>query len=160
MVCYCYRTALMTTQYGVLICIKCHDYRKQDVVLGSILFALVPCHLFIAYVIESAAAKQANNTVSQKKKNGSAEEDERGQQVYRSTWRFTAFFHTLNATLCLAVTSFVVYVYIHHPGIGTLCELHAIIVWLKHCSYAFTNRDLRQAMLSPSAESTDRKSVV
>lgn len=136
----------------MLLCIKCHDYRKQDVVLGSLLFALVPCHLFSAYVIEAAAAKQAQKTVDQKQ-NGSADEDEREQRVFRRTWRFSAFFHTLNATLCLAVTSFVVYFYIHHPGIGTLCELHAIIVWLKNCSYAFTNRDLRQAMLNPSAES-------
>lgn len=46
----------------------------------------------------------------------------------------------------------VVYFYIHHPGIGTLCELHAVIVWLKTCSYAMTNRDLRHAMLSTSEE--------
>ena len=45
-----------------------------------------------------------------------------------------------------------VYFYIHHPGIGTLCQLHAIIVWLKNCSYAFTNRDLRLAFLNPSAD--------
>lgn len=137
-------------QYGVLLCIKCHDYRKQDVVLGAVLFALVPCHLFTAYAIESVVANHAQKTVAQQKKNGSAEEDERGQKVSRSTWRFSAFFHALNATLCLSVTSFVVYFYIHHPGIGTVCELHAIIVWLKNCSYAFTNRDLRQAMLNPS----------
>jgi diacylglycerol O-acyltransferase-1 len=31
--------------------------------------------------------------------------------------------------------------------------MHAIIVWLKNCSYAFTNRDLRLAYLNPSAES-------
>ncbi|KAF2456363.1 diacylglycerol O-acyltransferase [Lineolata rhizophorae] len=48
------------------------------------------------------------------------------------------------------MASAVVYYQIHHPGIGTLCELHAIIVWLKTCSYAFTNRDLRDALLSPS----------
>ena len=99
---------LTNTQYGVLICIKCHDYRKQDVVLGSVLFALVPCHLFIAYVIELAVAKQAKKTVGQRKKDASAEENEREQQVFQRTWRFAAFFHTLNATLCLAVTSFVV----------------------------------------------------
>ncbi|EAL93134.1 hypothetical protein V6Z96_004181 [Aspergillus fumigatus] len=140
-------------KYGVLICIKCHDYRKQDVVLGSILFALVPCHLFLAYIIELVAAQQSKKTVGRQKKDLSTEEREREQQAFRSTWRYTAFFHTVNATLCLAVTSFVVYFYINHPGIGTICELHAIIVWLKNCSYAFTNRDLRQAMVDPSAES-------
>ncbi|KAJ5084198.1 hypothetical protein NUU61_008777 [Penicillium alfredii] len=137
-------------KYGVLICIKCHDYRQRDIVLGSILFALVPCHLFTAYIIELATAGAAKKTVGQPKKTD--EEKEHDQQVFRSTWRYTAFLHTLNATLCLAVTSFVVYFYIHHPGIGTLCELHAIIVWLKICSYAFTNRDLRLALLNPSSD--------
>ena len=134
----------------MLICIKCHDYRKQDLVLGSILFALVPCHLILAYVIELSAASSAKQAVGQQKK--TAEEKERDQQAFRSTWPYTAFLHTVNATLCLAVTSFVVYYYIHHPGIGTLCQLHAIIVWLKNCSYAFTNRDLRLASLNPSAD--------
>lgn len=39
---------------------------------------------------------------------------------------------------------------IHHPLIGTISEVHAIIVWLKICSYAFTNRDLRHALLNPN----------
>ena len=30
-----------------------------------------------------------------------------------------------------------------------MCQLHAITVWLKTSSYAFTNRDLRHAMLHP-----------
>ncbi|KAJ5637346.1 hypothetical protein N7490_007225 [Penicillium lividum] len=137
-------------KYGVLICIKCHDYRKQDLILGSILFALVPCHLFLAYAIELSAASSAKQAAGQQKR--TAEEKERDQQAFRSTWPYTAFLHTVNATLCLAVTSFVVYFYIHHPGIGTLCQLHAIIVWLKNCSYAFTNRDLRLAYLNPSAD--------
>ncbi|KAL2005385.1 hypothetical protein VTN00DRAFT_2596 [Thermoascus crustaceus] len=140
-------------KYGVLICVRCHDYRKQDLLLGSILFALVPCHLFVAYIIEWIAAQQVKGTVGRRKKDIPAEQDEQEQKAYRSTWRFTAFAHTINATLCLFVTNFVVYYYIHHPGIGTLCELHAIIVWLKNCSYAFTNRDLRHAMLYPSTQS-------
>ncbi|KAL1967869.1 hypothetical protein VTN77DRAFT_2558 [Rasamsonia byssochlamydoides] len=141
-------------KYGVLICLKCHDYRKQDIFLGSILFALVPCHLFVAYIIELAAAQQAKGAVGRMKKDDFAEGDEKEQRAFQSTWRFIAFAHTVNATLCLAVTNFVVYYYIHHPGIGTICELHAIIVWLKNCSYAFTNRDLRHAMLNPSTQST------
>ena len=118
--------------------------------LGSILFALVPCHLFLAYAIELSTAGAAKQTIGHQKK--TAEEKDRDQQVFRSTWRYTALLHTLNATICLALTSFVVYFYIHHPGIGTLCEMHAIIVWLKNCSYAFTNRDLRLAFLNPSAD--------
>ncbi|PYI23639.1 putative diacylglycerol O-acyltransferase [Aspergillus violaceofuscus CBS 115571] len=140
-------------KYGVLICIKCHDYRKQDVVLGSILFALVPYHLFISYLIELTASKQAKQVVGQRKKNGSAEAAERDQRTFRLTWWLSAFFHCINTLLSLGVTSFVVYFYIHHPGIGTLCELQALIVSFKICSYAFTNRDLREAMLNPSMES-------
>ncbi|KAJ9357443.1 diacylglycerol acyltransferase DGAT2 [Paecilomyces variotii] len=140
-------------KYGVLICIRCHDYRKQDLILGAILFALVPCHLFVAYIIELAAAQQVKGAVGRMKKDSSAEENEREQRAFQSTWRLAAFAHTINATLCLVVTNFVVYFYIHHPGIGTLCEFHAIIVWLKNCSYAFTNRDLRHALLNPSAKS-------
>jgi diacylglycerol O-acyltransferase-1 len=105
--------------------------------------------LFVAYLVELSAAASAKQTVGHQKR--TAEEKEHDQQRFRSTWRYTAFIHTINATLCLAVTSFVVYFYIHHPGIGTLCQLHAIIVWLKNCSYAFTNRDLRLAFLNPSA---------
>ncbi|KAH3541322.1 hypothetical protein KXV64_004566 [Aspergillus fumigatus] len=119
-------------KYGVLICIKCHDYRKQDVVLGSILFALVPCHLFLAYIIELVAAQQSKKTVGRQKKDLSTEEREREQQAFRSTWRYTAFFHTVNATLCLAVTSFVVYFYINHPGIGTI----SVFIWLLSAQYA------------------------
>jgi len=33
--------------------------------------------------------------------------------------------------------------------IGTVVEVHAIIVWLKTASYALTNRDLRHAYLHP-----------
>ncbi|KAL5357208.1 MBOAT, membrane-bound O-acyltransferase family-domain-containing protein [Aspergillus floccosus] len=140
-------------KYGVLICIRCHDYRKQDVVLGSMLFALVPWQLFIAYLLELAAAGRAKQTVGRKKKDGSAEEGEREARAFRHIWRFALSFHILNIVLNLAVTSFVVFYYIHHPGIGTLCEVHAIVVALKNWSYAFTNRDLREAMLNPSAES-------
>lgn len=104
----------------------------------------------MAYLIESAAAGAAKKTIGLQKK--TAEEKEYDQKVFQSTWPYTAFLHTANATLCLAVTSFVVYFYIHHPGIGTICELHAIIVWLKNCSFAFTNRDLRLALLNPSAD--------
>ena len=43
------------------------------------------------------------------------------------------------------------YYYVHHPLIGTISEVHAIVVWLKICSYAFTNRDLRHALLKPDA---------
>jgi diacylglycerol O-acyltransferase-1 len=102
-----------------------------------------------------AAAQQAKDAVARIKK---ADEEPRPRVrenmlrlTFQSTWQIIAFAHGVNATLNLIIATKVVYYDIHHPGIGTLCELHAVIVWLKVCSYAFTNRDLRRALLSPSA---------
>ncbi|MCJ1389359.1 hypothetical protein MMC18_002215 [Xylographa bjoerkii] len=141
-------------KYGVLICIRRHDYRRQDLLLATILYALVPCHLFVAYVIEIAAKAHAKGVIGRRKKSDAGVAQSKGDseaQLHDSTWRNVALAHGINATLCLLVTSVVVYFYIHHPLIGTICQVHAIIVWLKICSYAFTNRDLRHAMLHPSA---------
>ncbi|KAF2734768.1 hypothetical protein EJ04DRAFT_436271 [Polyplosphaeria fusca] len=141
-------------KYGVLICIHCHDYRRQDVVYGLILYLSVPCHLFIAYLIELAAASHAKLATARMKKAGEEHDtpakQEQARRSFNITWRVVAFFHGINATLNLIIATSVVYSHIHHPGIGTLCELHAVIVWLKTCSYAFTNRDLRHAHLHPS----------
>ena len=64
------------------------------------------------------------------------------RRSFKKIWTIVAFGHGANATFNLWVCSYFVYYYIHHPGIGTLCELHAVVVWLKACSYAFTNRKL------------------
>ncbi|KAI9861678.1 MAG: hypothetical protein M1824_002109 [Vezdaea acicularis] len=142
-------------KYGVLICVRCHDYRRQDVYLGIFLYLLVPCHLLAAYIIELAAAKQALGIVGRRKKadwiEASPEQKQKERQTFQSTWRLLAFSHGINITLCLLITTFTVYFYIHHPLIGTLCMFHAVIVWLKVCSYAFTNRDLRYTLLSRSS---------
>ena len=136
-----------------MICIRCHNYRRQDLLLGAILYALVPCHLLVAYIIELVAAKHTEGNVSsQKRSNGGS--ISRKEPVRDSTWRNIALAHGLNASLCLLVTSVTVYYYINHPLIGTICQLHAIIVWLKNSSYAFTNRDLRHALLHPNAASS------
>jgi diacylglycerol O-acyltransferase 1 len=143
-------------KYGVLICIRCHDYRYSDVQLGIGLFILVPVHLFIAFLIELVAAHQAKGQVGRMKKvdapNRTAEFRSKQRKAFKQTWRLIALAHTINATSNLLIASLVVYYGIHHPGIGTLCEIHAVIVWLKTCSYAFTNRDLRHAMLSSYAK--------
>jgi diacylglycerol O-acyltransferase-1 len=137
-----------------LICIRCHDIPRQDIILGLVLYLLVPCHLFAAYTIELAAARQAERAMGRRKKAEldtiSAEQRELERKQFQSTWQLLAFAHGINATLCLCITTLTVYFYIHHPLVGTLCQLHAIIVWLKNISYAFTNRDLRHAFLSPS----------
>lgn len=72
-------------------------------------------------------------------------------QGLRNHWHLVALLHGLNSTLNLLVTTFSVYYSIHHVGIGALCELHAIIVWLKTSSYALTNRDLRHAFVFTDA---------
>ena len=136
------------SQYGVLICIRCHAYSRQDVLLGGLLYFLIPCHLLAAYLIELAAARQALGS-RKRIKDGATGPSAEDRKKFHSTWVVIAWVHTLNITLALVATTFVVYYYIHHPLIGTLTEMHAIIVWLKTASYAFTNRDLRHAYLHP-----------
>lgn len=117
------------------------------------LYALVPCHLFVAYIIELAAAQQAKGAIGRMKRDADDSKDyhdARARSTFHSTWLVIAWAHGINATLCLLVTTTTVYTYIHHPLIGTVSEVHALIVWLKNCSYAFTNRDLRHALLNPS----------
>jgi diacylglycerol O-acyltransferase-1 len=110
----------------------------------------VPCHLLIAWVIELVAARQAKAAVARRKKTDAQLSTAKKQRRdFQLAWYLIAVAHAINATFNLAIASFVVYYIIHHPGIGTVCELHAIIVWLKVCSYALTNRDLRHAYLYP-----------
>ncbi|ROT38567.1 MBOAT family protein [Sodiomyces alkalinus F11] len=135
-------------KYGVLICIRCHDFSRQDVILGLILYFLIPCHLFAAYLIELAAAQQASG-LRKRTKDGTASPTEDQNKRFNATWKVVAWLHAANITLALAITTLVVYFRIYHPLIGTLTELHAVIVWLKTSSYAFTNRDLRHAYLHP-----------
>ncbi|KAL4742309.1 MBOAT, membrane-bound O-acyltransferase family-domain-containing protein [Aspergillus similis] len=137
-------------KYGVLICIRCHDYRKQDVVIGAILFALVPCQLLCSYFIELAASRHAQRVIGRAKK-----QDKDGiLNESKRTWFAIALLHSIISFFGLAATSYVIFYYVNHPGIGTVCEIQVIIVSLKSYSYALTNRDLRRAMLgSPSADS-------
>lgn len=145
------------TKYGVLICIRCHNYRKQDIYLGILLYFMIPCHLLMAYIIELAAARQAVASLSArtKKTDGTSTPTEDDRRKFQSAWKLTAFAHGMNATLGLFVSSWIVYFQIYHPLIGTLSEVHAIIVWLKTASYALTNRDIRHAYLHPSKKDTD-----
>lgn len=153
-------------KYGVLICVHCHDFRKHDVVLGVALYMLIPCFLFAAYLIELGAAYQAKISRSRIRRSSSADaaagtqdgtasptDDE--SRRFTSTWKLVALLHGVNITAALVITTLTVYYQIYHPLIGTLTELHAIIVWLKTASYAFTNRDLRHAYLHPSKGERD-----
>ncbi|KAL8867006.1 MAG: hypothetical protein Q9174_005942, partial [Haloplaca sp. 1 TL-2023] len=143
-------------KYGILICISCHNYRSSDLFLSTLLYALVPCHLFFAYAIELGAAKHAKGIVGRLKRSNAESPTGRLQAstAFQLTWYIIAWAHGINATFCLLVTTYAVYNHINHPLIGTICQIHAIIVWLKNCSYAFTNRDLRHAYLYPEATSS------
>ncbi|KAL9097505.1 MAG: hypothetical protein Q9165_000401 [Trypethelium subeluteriae] len=141
-------------KYGVLVTLSGHEYRHQDILLGWILYLLVPCHLLVAYIIELVAARQAKAAVARIKRNDDphtrSQSQQRERRTFEITWTIIALAHGVNATLNLCIATTVVYYHIHHPGIGTICELHAVIVWLKACSYALTNRDLRHALLDPA----------
>ena len=146
-------------KYGVLICIGCHNIRHQDYFFGIGLYVMIPLNLFIAYGIELLAAKQARGLKQRCSGSVTAgsdgpSEDERRR--FRRTWIIVAWAHMTNITLALLVTSYVVFFYIEHPAIGTLNEVHAVIVWLKTISYAFTNRDLRHAYLHPAKGELDQ----
>ncbi|KAK4192013.1 diacylglycerol O-acyltransferase 1 [Podospora australis] len=137
-------------KYGVLICIGCHDFRKNDLQVGLGLYFLIPCHLLLAYLIELVAAAQARSQrLRAEKRDGTTSPTEDQLKKFQSTWKMIWVAHALNVTIALAFTTYVVYYHVHHPLIGTLAEVHAIIVWLKTASYAFTNRDLRHAYLHP-----------
>lgn len=99
-------------------------------------------------MIELAAAQQARGSIKHVKEDSSGPSEHERNKFHR-TWVIVAWAHTLNVNLALCITTFVVYFKVHHPLIGTLTEMHAVIVWLKTASYAFTNRDLRHAYLHP-----------
>lgn len=137
-----------------MICIGCQNISTLDITYGGILYFLVPCHLFVAYIIEYVAAQQSRAIIARAKRQGeeksSAKNDHSGAlHSIKTMWLLVALAHGINACLNLFIATWVVYYHIHHPVIGTSCELHAVIVWLKTCSYALTNRDLRHALLHP-----------
>ena len=143
-------------KYGVLITLRGPEYSKSDILYGAGLYALIPVHLFIAYIIELVAVGIAKGAMGRRRRSDAgvnAPETEKDRKEFKAVWRWIAAAHALNATLCLGITNIVVYYFINNPGLGSICELHAIVVWLKNCSYAFTNRDLRHAMLHPSTRS-------
>lgn len=165
-------------KYGVLICVRCHDFRRQDLQVGFVLYTLVPCCLLIAYLIELFAAyeartsklRAANNSwrgkgradaAATKHEDGSSSSDgttsptEDQQARFRRIWYTVVALHLFNISLALIVTSWGVFSYVNHPLIGTIVEMHAIIVWLKTASYALTNRDLRHAYLHPQKGELD-----
>lgn len=140
-------------KYGILVTLSGSDIRDKDWQWFGILYALTPCHLFVAYMIEMAAAKYATSIAKAKKEGKdpayAAKKESKKARSWFSTWRMISFCHAVNATFMLAFATYVVYYCVHNPGLGFLIEVHAVVVWLKVCSFAFTNRDLRHAYLHP-----------
>lgn len=139
-------------KYGVRVTISSTGPSHSDLMYGTLLYLTVPVHLFIAYAIEKLAAQYAQGAVGRVKRSDSSNQDKQLEDERRRLlhlWRLIAFLHAVNATANLVNSSAVVYYLIDNPGIGTFHELHAVIVWLKVCSYAFANRDLRHALLKP-----------
>lgn len=138
-------------KYGILVTLSGSSIRPADWNWAIFLYLLTPCHLFGAYLIESLAAQEAKDVLAMAKRAEDETEkkkvEEKRHAVF-STWRTIANVHAINATFMLVVATCVVYFKIHNPGIGAFSEFHAVIVWLKVCSYALTNRDMRRAMLS------------
>ena len=138
-------------KYGILVTFSGSTIRPDDWRWAAILYVLTPCHLFGAYFIELLAARAAQDVLAEEKKfedEAYEKQSEEEKKAIFSTWRVIAFVHALNATFMLAFATYAVYYKIHNPGIGTFTELHAVVVWLKVCSYALTNRDMRHAMLN------------
>ncbi len=118
--------------------------------LGLLLFFLIPCHLLVAFLLELVAAANARDQrVRAQKRSGRTSPTEDQSKAFQRTWRTLRIAHGINVSAVLLLTTYVVYYHIHHPLIGTLAEIHALIVWLKTASYALTNRDLRHAYLHP-----------
>ena len=139
-------------KYGVRVTLSSNGPDRSDIIYGTILYLTVPCHLFVAYGIELVAAIYAQGAMGRVKKSESTDRDrqlEWERKRLKTLWWGISGLHALNATCNLMVSSAVVWFYIKNPGIGTIHEMHAVIVWLKVSSYAFANRDLRHAFLKP-----------
>lgn len=118
----------------MLICIACHDYRRQDVVLGAILFFLVPCHLFIAYAIELFAARQAKSAVGEVKKTDERQHREKSnkkaRKSFRVSWHVFAMLHFINISANLAVGTLELSIHLLHsfaPLLHRYCTLHLFL---------------------------------
>lgn len=85
-----------------------------------LLYALIPIQLLIAFITEYFAARQAKASYEHAKQ-------EKGNKTpkLKAFWFIIGFIHGLNAFLYLAIANYVVYYKIHHPVIGTACEIHA-----------------------------------
>lgn len=144
---------------------KASGISDKDLRLAALITLSIPCHLFISLLIEKLASRIGLSTPvepimnektaekSKKKKEDDTTYTKIAKKIIpiipkprlRHYWRLFATLHIINIVLCLAVTSYTVYYHIWNPAVGTVCQIHALVVCLKTASYALTNRDLRDA---------------
>ncbi|KAK9459512.1 MBOAT, membrane-bound O-acyltransferase family-domain-containing protein [Lipomyces oligophaga] len=139
-------------KYGVLIRFSNFGISRSDLYWSTVLTATIPLHLFVAVVIERMVAMPTLKYISllrQNVKKGDGRTPLKPRQKY--LWRLAVVLHSINAIVCLVFATVIVYTRIDHPLIGTPCELHALILCLKVASFALTNRDLRETLLTPVA---------
>lgn len=162
-------------KYGLLASFeRMSGIPDHDIKIALLLTAFIPGHLFVSLVVERVAASwaltpQAARQDSQvllpkeattedkpiensRKKSfatrpSSTSSSIAGKIKMKHLWRLFAALHAINALLCLVITSYTVYTNIWHPVVGTICEIHAVVLCLKVASYALTNRDLRDATI-------------
>ena len=128
-------------KYGFILSVYELGFAKSDLQVAGLLTASIPLHLFFSLLVERFAIY-----VLKKKEDGKHVVGKK-----KHLWRLFAALHALNAVLALLITSATVYTMIFNPLLGTLCEVHALILGLKVVSYALTNRDLRDAYLTNSS---------
>lgn len=136
-------------KYGFIRSVYQLGFSKSDLKVAGLLTAAIPCHLFFSLLVERFAISE----LRKKKKSSVVHE--------KHLWRLFAALHALNALLAFVITSVFVYTSIFNPLLGTLCEVHSLILGLKVVSYALTNRDLRDAYLTNSSafSKTESKST-
>lgn len=120
-------------KYGLIMTFYKIGLSQHDLKLVSKLLLTTPLHLLVAFGIEYFASLYVKKSNIPHKP--------------KQLWQLFAVLHAINAALSLAITSFVVFYYVNHPFIGTICECHALVLCLKLSSYALTNRDLRDSYL-------------
>jgi hypothetical protein len=156
-------------KYGLLISLK-SNLQSTDIKITMGLYALTPCHLFAAYLIERVAMENAKGVIGRRKKNDNESNTSEVEQEHKDfyyTWWWIAVAHAVNATLALLITSCVVYYWIDNPGLGFISEdlficLHQSRSQARHAASWWTGISTARHILpmSISKQHHIRKSVL
>lgn len=134
-------------KYGIIRSFYKLGFSKEDLYTSALLTALIPVHLLISLLVERFAIFCLHKKRALDQTTQDATKPKLLVIKKKYLWKLFAALHALNAIASFCITSVIVYTRIFNPLLGTLCEVHAIILGLKVVSYALTNRDLRDAYL-------------